>query len=467
MAPVADLQVYISIHLEISPGIKSVLQSSATLGRAYGKDTVVRPHIKLPGLKRHKKRADKQIVRIQKSLAESNFRKFRHESERFLRSHAARVVAADYVHRKSNESDRFAHVDEFQEAIERVDLFETIDEPVGLRLKRKGTEGDFRLIKVFGFRRKVAQRVIDNLLRAIGKTHEEQFSMRGGVNSAVSHAKELIEEKENAWIAHVDVQSAYSYVNKDVVEELIPLPRRVLNEYLFINDTCPLYSQSSYLAPPIGSDEAVDVESYFNFALSVLSFPGDVRSGLSQGAICSPVVFEMLIASSLNELNLTKFSAFADNILLVAASQKELFGKIKALRAKLKADPCGPFYIESLFVGEARQGFDFLGFHLEQKKGEINIRPSDKNLERLRIKFDRFLREYRTESPMERLLSVSRIEKKIRQWTATFSQSTDISIFVQPLKDKIGGLKKDLQAENSVALANNSLVDELETEAAQ
>lgn len=437
-----------------------MLQTSANCMRGPGKGIEMTTLLKLPDLEKHKQRADKQVKQILKALAVSDMPKYERESCRYLRSYSARVVAADYVHRRTKEGDRFPSIEEFQTAVESVDLFRPIGEPVDLKLIPKGTGGDCRLVQGFTFRQRVAHRVVDNLFREIGRTHPEQFAMRGGVNAAISHLKALIEGKEKVWIAHLDIQSAYVHVNRKVVEELIPLPNVVTREQIFLSDHSPLQTKSHKLTPPIGNDLSASVEGMADAFLAVRGFKGGVRSGLSQGAICSPIILEMLIASDLIELNLTEFSCYADNFCITASSREDLVAKVKALRAKLKANPSGPFHLEGLFIGEARQGFDFLGYHLTLRNGKVDVRPADNNLQKIENKYRSLMREYKNVSATKRLRAIGELEKQFRTWSATFSQSTDMERVLKSKRNKARRLKKQVRAQIASAVAKGSGVSE-------
>ena len=407
----------------------------------------MRPHLKLPDLKKHTKRAGKQVVRVLRALEQEDDARIVREIERYLRSYSVRVVAADYVHHRAKEGDRFQTIEEFEKVVESVDMFKPIGEPVVLSLIPKRSDGDFRLIQSFTIRQKIAQRVIDMLLREIGRTHPEQFAMRGGVNAAVSHVETLLNGKENAWIAHLDIQNAYGHVNRTNVEELIPLPLDVVREHMFVSPSSDIHTNSTKLTPPEGSDPSVTVEQIADLYLRVRDSHGGVRSGLSQGAICAPIVLEILIASDLFELNLTEFSNYADNFCVVASSREELMEKVKALRAKLKANPCGPFHLESLFFGEARQGFDFLGYHLRLRKGKVDIRPADNNLQKIENEFGVLIRKYNASSLDERRKLVERFERDFRQRTASFSQATDMEGILRSKRRVVERLEKQLKVQ--------------------
>lgn len=422
------------------------------------------PLLKLPDFEKHRRRADKQVKQILKALRESDMSKYQRESCRYLLSYSARVVAADYVHRRSKEVDRFSNLETFQAAVESVNMFEPIGEPVLLKLIPKGTGGDCRLVQGFSFCQKVAHRVVDNLFREIGRTHPEQFAMRGGVNAAISHLKTLLEGKEKVWIAHLDIQSAYVHVNRKVVEELIPLPKVVTREHIFLSDHSLLHTNTYHLTPPIGNGLSVSVEDVADMFLAVRGFPGGVRSGLSQGAICSPIVLEMLVASDLIDLELTEFSCYADNFCITASSQEELMAKVKALRAKFKANPCGPFHLESLFIGEARQGFDFLGYHLKLRKGKVEVRPADNNLQKIENRYKSMMKEYRRATVWKRISSLDKLEREFRKWSATFSQSTDMERVLKSKRNNVRRLKKQLQAQIASVTVKHVKEDDLEAE---
>ena len=121
--------------------------------------------------------------------------------------------------------------------------------------------------------------------------------------------------------------------------------------------------------------------------------------------------------------------------------------KVKALRAKLKANPCGPFHLESLFFGEARQGFDFLGYHLRLRKGKVDIRPADNNLQKIENEFGVLMRKYNASSLDERRKLVERFERDFRRRTASFSQATDMEGILRGKRRVVERLEKQLKVQ--------------------
>ena len=113
---------------------------------------------------------------------------------------------------------------------------------------------------------------------------------------------------------------------------------------------------------------------------------------------------------------------------------------------------------------QARQGFDFLGYHLQLRNGKVDVRPADNNLQKIENAYSSMMKEYRRTPVWKRISSLDELEKKFRQWSATFSESTDMERVLTAKRNNVRRLKKALGAQIAMT-SNNPKPIGLETEA--
>src|SRR5262249_30646155 len=103
------------------------------------------------------------------------------------------------------------------------------------------------------------------------------------------------------------------------------------------------------------------------------------RRGIPQGSAVSPIVAEIVLALSLNSVpTLGTVFAYADNILLLAASKSNAVAMKKALWSALEGHPVRRLQPKAKFfaVGEP---IDFLGHRLASANGKVHIAPTPHN----------------------------------------------------------------------------------------
>jgi hypothetical protein len=107
---------------------------------------------------------------------------------------------------------------------------------------------------------------------------------------------------------------------------------------------------------------------------------------------------------------------FADNILLMARSKRELMSMRVALRSAFKRCSVGRFQLTSKEgIQHVSAGFNFLGYRFSGLLRKVQITPTRDNVTKLRRKLWKLVREHASEAAWS---------KTIRAWAAAFSLNT-------------------------------------------
>lgn len=207
------------------------------------------------------------------------------------------------------------------------------DEPFVVRPVSKG--GSSRLVQDFGFRRRMQQRAVARILRALHPPLESQKLYRGGMPMA-RRAIEAAVARGNRFGVEVDFVNFYPSLRPDALPDLLrPLPPSVTDAVVWdavMHSRYPdMIRRAAYPAP-----SSLD--------------------GLSLGSACSPIVGEKVIASVLEVARLEDVVTFADNLFVLGRSEEDVGAKIHALRDAVRSQPFGEL---GLRMGKER------GFSLE------------------------------------------------------------------------------------------------------
>jgi hypothetical protein len=113
--------------------------------------------------------------------------------------------------------------------------------------------------------------------------------------------------------------------------------------------------------------------------------------------------------------------AYADNVLLLAATESNAVAMKKALSSALQAHPVGRLRPKAKFFGIG-QPIDFLGHRLTRVNGKVHIAPTPRNQEKFEAHATAALRLLRQKLPAkERVEVIRRLNAYVRSWTAAYS----------------------------------------------
>jgi hypothetical protein len=257
----------------------------------------------------------------------------------------------------------------------RIDPWKGTNEVVHVYRKPKSSKpGDYRLIMNFGIENRALQYLVLSLLEKIFEPHPRQYLLRGGVQEAVGALANAM-AKGPAWAYELDINDCYPSFDGKKLEELIPLPKEVI-EHVITSRHLNLKGGTNIwvsFGPADGHEQSIKLTTALADA---------ARRGIPQGSAVSPIVAEMVLALSLNAVPaIGTVFAYADNVLLLAASKSNAVAMKKALWSALEGHPVGRLQPKAKFfaVGEP---IDFLGHRLTVVNERVHIAPTPRNHEK-------------------------------------------------------------------------------------
>jgi hypothetical protein len=198
------------------------------------------------------------------------------------------------------------------------DWYHSISVPI---YKGKGDPlecGSYRAVKLLEHTMKVVERVLEKRIREQIKIEEMQFGfMPGkGTTDAIFIARQMqekfVDKKRDAYFAFIDLEKAFDRVPRDVLQWA--LRKEGVEEWL-VQAVMGMYRRSCTSVRVAGG----------------LSEKFEVKVGVHQGSVLSPVLFVIVMNALARELGgeLPWTLLYADDILLIAKTERELRDKIK------------------------------------------------------------------------------------------------------------------------------------------
>jgi len=214
------------------------------------------------------------------------------------------------------------------------------------------------------------------------RTSSSQTMFRNGTKEAIRRVKQNYAEGYQH-VAELDVQSCYSSFSIKGAAKILCLPESVAFNVLSID--------AHNITPSNRALGGVDYHTLFDQDDPMRAFEeyfredwAAARQGLALGSKVSPFVAEILLAPVCDKCAasaVVRVVNFADNFLLMATSPRMLSRHKAILRRSLEDHPAGP-----LLVGHGIKNktpgvsFEFLGYRLEPRLGQLDAFPAPKHL---------------------------------------------------------------------------------------
>ena len=185
--------------------------------------------------------------------------------------------------------------------------------------------GSYRGIKLLDHVMKVLERVIENRVRSSVKIDDMQFGFRSGrgTTDAIFIVRQVQEKflakKKDLWMAFVDLEKAFDRVPRDVVWWAL---RFLKVEEWVVNVIRAMY-QGAITAVKLNGGESEGFE---------------VKVGVHQGSVLSPLLFILVLEALSREFRgeLPWELLYADDLVLLAKSERELMEKIRTWRVQME-----------------------------------------------------------------------------------------------------------------------------------
>jgi RNA-directed DNA polymerase len=228
-----------------------------------------------------------------------------------------------------------------------------------------------------------------------GDKHSYGFREKRSLHDASKMAFITLSSKVSAqWILEADIEACFDRINHDWLLENIPLPKRILRQWLKAG-----YMESSTLY--------------------------DTDAGTPQGGIISPILCNMTLDGledlvkkgrnkKLRKLNIIRY---ADDFIITGATPEILLNEIKPDLECFLAERGLTLSAEKTKLSHIDNGFNFLGFNIRKYKSKLLIKPADGKARSVLTNAREFLDRHRGIAFHIVLLKLNRI---VRGWAHAY-----------------------------------------------
>ena len=186
---------------------------------------------------------------------------------------------------------------------------------------------------------------------------------KGGVKAATIFLHKLIKECGYQYVVTVDIKDCFGSAIKKKVGELLPLPEKVVNNVLLVQDDVKVV-----VKPNQGKWTGLLYPNQLP-VITTIATDAAARRGVPQGSSASGIImYRVVLGPLLGTL------PFADRIVLVgddlAVPVKDMLegeAVLKALKSLYAASPVGLLTIGRHSLGHVKDGFDFASYHTRLK----------------------------------------------------------------------------------------------------
>jgi hypothetical protein len=253
---------------------------------------------------------------------------------------------------------------QIKERADTLNPFQAIPEHVSTWLEPKVAGGCRQLVS-FRWKRHALQLMCGDILSVAYPAAPFDYSARGkgGVKAATNFLHKLIKESGYQYVVTVDIKDCFGSAIKKKVGELLPLPEKVVNNVLLVQDDVKVV-----VKPNQGKWTGLLYPNQLP-VITTIATDAAARRGLPQGSSASGIIMYRVV---LGPLLCTL--PFADRIVLVgddlAVPVKDMLegeAVLKALKSLYAASPVGLLTIGRHSLCHVKDGFDFASYRTRLK----------------------------------------------------------------------------------------------------
>jgi hypothetical protein len=252
---------------------------------------------------------------------------------------------------------------------------------------------------------------------------------KGGVTAATKRLHKLIEEGGYEYVVTVDIKDFFGSAIKKKVGELGPLPEKVVNNVLLVQDDVKIV-----VKPNQGSWEGLLVP-YMLPVVECVATDEAARRGMPQGCTASPIImYGAVLGPMLSTLPFVdRLVLVGDDLAVPVKDKPEGEAVLETLKSLYAASPVGLLTIGRHKVSHIKDGIDFAGYRTRLKKRWINptmatqsedsgldwylhVRPSLRAYEKFEQRADK-----RFKKNGGGLSAWKQVVLYMKRWTASFS----------------------------------------------
>lgn len=321
-------------------GIPDFILCPAPQRKAYAKQ-----------IRQHKKRAEKLLAQLPKSKTS---KQLKNGIKRCFSSYAVRFtycikVARDRVDHLSIPGIGSVTPIKLDKLAKQTADPTKLNESVHIYPKMKPGD-DFRMISVAGFKRRVLQEIVADILEVIHCGYKRDFSNGGsGREAATNEIINLIENEKNDFVVVGDFSNFFGSIEHSYIRELLKeFPDAVIS-HVILNVKAPL-----------------SVSGIGKLSIETSAFKKMARLGIPQGSPASPRIASALLRVIFKgiapEDNIV---VYRDDFVICTSSLSEANEIKHALSSKSCSHIAGPFGLKKLEAKAVKDKFDFLNYRFK------------------------------------------------------------------------------------------------------
>jgi len=358
-------------------------------------------------------------------------KKAKHRIQRYLNSNDARLVATERARRAMKPHWSFPKA-LVRSIASGLDPWAGTTEEVRVNMIPKGDSGDYRLTMDFGPETRALQYLLLPLLREIADLHPHQFGTgNGGSHAAIKHIAQAMKDG-HLWAVEIDIENCFPSFDGDKVADLLPFPKEVTEQVLLARNLnlvpgnlLDLFGgePGGVQDVPYGSSHAPHFGPACGLGIIGAQILAEARRGIPQGSAASPLLAEILLAPTLEQLPTGgEVFAYLDNFLVMAKSEEDAVSMSLNLRSALKAHPAGPLRPKIKARFHPGEPIEFLGHRLIAHHGAVIIEPSPLNQQKFEVTMKVELARIKENSlfPAARARKIRDLRKYVCSWASAF-----------------------------------------------
>lgn len=334
----------------------------------------------------------KYLAAIRKAVQRGEMRLARKIMERYFLSYHCKFVALYEANRSCKPPKRLMMAILARQA-QRLSLRHRCSERAVVFEKIEAS-GKRRLLIDFGPLNRARQLMVMKGLRAFhAYILPDQYAVAEGRDACVQALTAKMQTEQSQFVSEVDIRDFFGSIDPERLRKEIGLSNKVIR--------C-VVSISAYTL------------RYKHVAVSSLK----CLTGIPQGAVCSPLIAAVVVDRVVRSFGLDRVVNYADNICVVAKTERELQTRAQTLISALQGSRHGTLRVTKKDM-HAATGIDFLGYRIRAEDNVVEIEPKEKCVIKVQERLIRTAKDIRRPGLRRRKVYAA-LKHQLDNWLAAF-----------------------------------------------